>query len=81
MKYKKGDVILFLENIFSDSAGGKKLKIPKLTPVTINRINKHHIWVEYEKNIIWLRYIEKRMIPFTEASVILFNESNHINSR
>lgn len=75
--FKVGDKVMFKKDITTEPASGRKLQIPKLTPCIIEKINKHHVWVKYNKQTIFLRLNEKRMFPATEAGVILFGEKEH----
>jgi hypothetical protein len=78
--FKKGDVVLFTKDIKKDSyeAAGyfsqptKKVVIPANTPVIIVKANNSHVWVKFKNEEIWLRNIPARMIPATEAAIVLF---------
>lgn len=76
--YKEGDVIMFLKDIKKDDwrSGRRQVLIPKNVPVTIKQINNSHIWVAYKGETHWLRCILERMIPATEAAIVLFGEKD-----
>jgi hypothetical protein len=80
--YKEGDVVMFLRDIKKDDwrVGSKVIIIPKNVPVTIKQINNSHVWVLYKGETHWLRCIVERMIPATEAAIVLFGEKD-VNSK
>jgi hypothetical protein len=80
MSFKPGDTVMFTSDIRSEPQDGRKLKIPRMVPCTIERMNKHHIWVKYNGKTIWLRLKEDRMIPATESGIILFGDKECIET-
>jgi hypothetical protein len=76
--YNAGDVIMFLRDIKKDNwaSGIKEVVIPKNIPVTIDKINKSHVWVKYKGEVHWLRTQLDRMVPATEAAIVLFGDKN-----
>lgn len=76
--YKSGDVIMFLKDIKKDdwSTGTKVVVIPKNVPVTIDKINASHVWVKYKDQTYWLRMNLDRMVPATEAAIVLFGDKS-----
>jgi hypothetical protein len=80
MIFKVGDIVMFKKDVTTEPSDGRKTKIPKFTPCIIEKINKHHVWVKYNKKVIWLRLIEKRMFPATEAGIVLFGDQSCIKT-
>lgn len=74
--FKVGDLIVFLKDIRAGSEffvkDRKQIRIPKLQPCLISRINSTHVWVTYEKKEYMLRYIPNRMIYAGKAAKVLF---------
>lgn len=67
---------MFLRDIRSEPMQGYKLKIPKMHPCTITKMNSSHIWVDYKGQETFLRLILERMIPAGPAAKILYGVNN-----
>lgn len=84
--YKAGDVILLLKDIKKDNwgsggaaywAGGvKETVIPANVPVVIEKVNNSHVWLKYKGEVHWVRNIPGRMMPATEAAIVLFGDKD-----
>lgn len=68
---------MFTVDIRSEPSRGLALKIPRLQPCTILKLNKNHIWLKYKNEEYWLRFKPTRMIKMTNpAAKILYGSNN-----
>ncbi len=85
--FKAGDVIMLLRDIKKDDygagngsawnwSGTKVVAIPANVPVIVEKVNNSHVWLKYKGEVHWVRNIPGRMIPATEAAIVLFGENN-----